>query len=109
MTPSREQRVERLWQRLVAAHQEQPEIEPRAGWQAGVLQALRRLPAASPAGIEPEAVFIGRLIWRAALAAGVAAVVAAAYLLAQPSGMDPLASLPVEEQGEGVIELALNQ
>lgn len=109
MTPSQEKRDERLWQRLVAAHREQPEIEPGPGWQAGVLQVVHRLPAASPARFEPGAVFVAQLVWRAALAGGVAAVVAASYLLAQPSGTDLVTSLLLDDQSEGVIELALNQ
>jgi hypothetical protein len=109
MTPSREKRVEVLWQRLIGAHRAQTEIEPRAGWQAGVLQALRRLPAPVPPGKDSGSIFLGELVWRAAAAAGVAAVLAAAYLLAQPSGMDLLTSLLVEDPAEGVIELALNR
>lgn len=108
MKPSRDRQFELLWERLIAAHRRRPEPEPGAGWQAGVMQALRRLPAGASEGPETDSIFVGQLVWRAAVAAGLAALVATAYVLAQPSGMDLIASLLVDDPIDGVIELAFN-
>lgn len=107
MTPSPD-KIEPLWQRLLAAHRQRPVPEAGAGWQARVMRTVSRLP--SPArGPETESLVVGELVWRVAVAAGLAAIVAAGYLADQPSGLDLVASLFFDDPVDGLVELAFNR
>lgn len=107
MTPSPDQ-FEPLWRRLIAAHRQRPVPEAGPGWQAGVMRAVSRLPS-SARGPEPGPLAVGELVWRVAVAAGLAAIVAAGYLADQPSGLDLVASLFFDDPVDGLVELAFNR
>ncbi len=106
MKPSPEDHLQTLLQRLLAAHR--AKTGPAAGpdWQPRLMRAVHQTQPTD--GRFPGWLSVDRLVWRAAVAAVLAAVMLVSYVLAQPVGTDLIVSLLFDDPTEGIMGPLLN-
>ena len=103
MNPSIESQFKLWLQRLATAHRDRPDQIPGSHWRVRVMAAVHR---SRSAGLAPERLSLDRLdhmVWRAALAASLVAVIAVGYTLAQPEGMDLTTAMLFDDPVESLI------
>jgi hypothetical protein len=104
MNPSSESRFTLLLRRLATAHRDRADQLPGSHWRVRVMAAVHRSQAAGLRA--PDVLSADRLVhmvWRAALAASLAAVIAAGYTLAQPEGVDLAAAMLFDDPVESLM------
>jgi hypothetical protein len=102
MNPSSESQFTLLLRRLATAHRDRADQLPGSHWRVRVMAAVHRRQAAGRA----EALSADRLdhmVWRAALAASLAAVILVGYTLAQPESVDLAAAMLFDDSVESLM------
>jgi hypothetical protein len=94
---------EKLRQMLAKAYQEKEQAGESEFWQMRVMNHIRSLP---PLNAEiSDAVLFGRLVWRFAMVAGLAAIMISAYMFQTGSGTDyDLAAIFADPAGFAFIQ-----
>jgi hypothetical protein len=103
MNPSSESQFKLWLQRLATAHRDRPDHIPGSHWRVGVMAAVHRKRAVlrAPDRLTPDR--LDHMVWRAALAASLVAVIAIGYTLTQPQSVDLTTAMLFDDPVESLI------